>query len=246
MIKSKVISFENVTKLYRLYKDKPRTIKEIFTKSVVSSYTERKVLDNVSFDIYEGEIVGIIGKNGAGKSTILKIISKILYQNSGKVVINGTISSLLELGAGFDENFTGRENIYFNSSIFGISKKDVDLIIDDIIEFADIGEYIDLPVRTYSSGMYIRLAFAVAINVKADILLFDEILAVGDEEFKRKCINKIIDLNSKGKTILFVSHDMRIVEKICTRVFYIENGKIVMSGKPNDVICKYLGGSEIL
>ncbi len=241
-----VISFQNVSKSYRLYKDKPRTIKDMFTKFSKSIYKERKVLDDVSFDIHEGEIVGIIGKNGTGKSTILKIISKILYPDSGKIIVNGTVSSLLELGSGFDENFTGRENIYFNSSIFGLSKKEVDLIIDDIIEFAGIGEYIDLPVRTYSTGMYVRLAFSVAINVNADILIFDEILAVGDQEFQKKCIDKIHELNRDGKTILFVSHDMNVVKEICSKVFWVDNGKIREQGSVNDVVYHYLESEGVL
>ncbi len=234
------ISFNNVSKSFKIYKDRAKTIKEFITKVKKSNYVINNVLANVSFDIYRGEYVAIIGKNGIGKSTILKMISKILHPDSGKIVVNGSVSSLLELGAGFDDDFTGRENIYFNASIFGMSRRNVDLIFEDIVGFSGIKDYIDFPIRTYSSGMYMRLAFSIAINMNADILIFDEILAVGDEEFQNKCMKKLRDLKQEGKTILFVSHDMEKVRKICDRAIWIENKNIKMDGNCNDVIDAYL------
>ena len=242
---NKVISVKNLSKKFRVYEEKPTTLKEFITKVKKRKYINNSVLEGISFDIFKGETVGIIGKNGTGKSTILKIICKIVSQDEGQVSVNGKISSLLELGAGFDENFSGRQNIYFNASILGVSKKEVDLIIDKIIEFSGIEKYIDFPVRTYSSGMYMRLAFAIAINVNADILIFDEILAVGDEEFQHKCIEKIKELKEKGKTMLFVSHDMRAVKKVCDRVIWIEDKKIKKDGETEKIVNEYLESEGI-
>ena len=239
-MKEKCVSFKNVCKKYRIYNEKNRTLKEYFTRMKKTKDNDNIVLDNVSFDIFEGESVGIIGNNGVGKSTILKLISKIIYEDSGEIKVNGKVASLLELGAGFDEDFTGRQNIYFNASILGMSKKEVDEIVEDVIEFSGISEFIDSPVRTYSSGMYMRLAFSVAINVKADILIIDEVLAVGDQEFQHKCLNKVLELNKQGVTIIFVSHDVEIVKKICNRCIWLENGKIKEDGLANEVVDDYM------
>ena len=177
---------------------------------------------------------------GAGKSTLLKLMTKILYPNKGTIEVNGKLTSLLELGAGFHPDFSGRENIYFNASIFGLTRKEIDEKINDIIEFSELKNFIDNPVRTYSSGMFMRLAFAVAINVNADILLVDEILSVGDEHFQNKCIEKMLDLKRNGKTMVFVTHSMESVRKLCSRAVWLQNGKIQMDGAVDEVIKKYV------
>ena len=190
--------------------------------------------------IKNGEAVGLIGVNGSGKSTLLKLMTKIIYPNKGKITVNGKLTSLLELGAGFHPDFTGRENIYFNASIFGLTKEQIDNRIDKIIEFSELGAYIDNPVRTYSSGMYMRLAFAVAINVEADILLVDEVLAVGDQHFQDKCIAKMKELKDEGKTMVFVTHSLGTVKDFCDRSVWLSNGEIRMDGNPEEVIEEYL------
>lgn len=176
----------------------------------------------------------------AGKSTLLKLMTKIIYPNKGKITTNGKLTSLLELGAGFHPDFSGRENIYFNASIFGLTKKEIDERLDKIIEFSELGPYIDNPVRTYSSGMYMRLAFSVAINVNADILLIDEILSVGDQHFQEKCFKKMNELKEEGKTMVFVTHSMQSVKDLCTRAVWLHEGVIRMDGKPEDVIEEYI------
>jgi len=190
--------------------------------------------------INKGETVALIGVNGSGKSTLLKLITKIIYPSKGNIKVNGKLSSLLELGAGFHPDFSGRENIYFNASIFGLTKKEIDNRIDKIIEFSELGEFIDTPVRTYSSGMYMRLAFSVAINVDADIILIDEILAVGDQHFQDKCLNKMLELKKQGKTMVFVSHSKESVEFLCDRAVWLSEGKIKMDGKTPDVLEEYI------
>ena len=182
----------------------------------------------------------MIGVNGSGKSTLLKLMTKIIYPDSGKIITNGKLTSLLELGAGFHPDFSGRENIFFNASIFGLTKKQINERLDQIIEFSELGSYIDNPVRTYSSGMYMRLAFAIAINVDADILLVDEILAVGDQHFQEKCIKKMKELKEEGKTMVFVTHSMATVKEFCSRAVWLYNGEIKMDGEPDKVIEEYL------
>ena len=184
--------------------------------------------------------MGLIGKNGCGKSTTLKLLTKIIYPSAGSVVVKGKVSALIELGAGFHPDMSGRENIYINAAIFGLTKKQIDAKLDDIIEFSGLDEYIDNPVRTYSSGMYMRLAFAVAINVEAEVLFIDEILAVGDAAFQEKCFNKLIEIRDKGTTIVIVSHSLGQIEKICGRSIWIKDGKIQMDGKPAEVHAKYM------
>ena len=190
-------------------------------------------------EIKKGETVALIGVNGSGKSTLLKLITKIIYPNKGNIKVNGKISSLLELGAGFHPDFSGRENIYFNASIFGLTKKEIDDRVDRIIEFSELGEYIDTPVRTYSSGMYMRLAFSVAINVDAEIILIDEILAVGDQRFQEKCMNKMLELKKEGKTMVFVSHSREAVEFLCDRAIWLNNGVVEMDDDTKKVLEKY-------
>lgn len=234
------IEVKNMTKKFKVYYDKPNTLKEklVFWKN--NKADVRTVLKDINIDIKKGETVALIGTNGSGKSTLLKLMTKIIYPTSGTVETNGKLTSLLELGAGFHEDFTGRENIYFNASIFGLSKKEIDAKIDEIIEFSELGDFIDNPVRTYSSGMYMRLAFSVAINVEAEILLIDEILAVGDQHFQDKCFAKLNELKNSSKTIVIVSHSLDSIRKLCDRAIWIKDGQVELDGKTNEVIDEYL------
>lgn len=234
------IEVKKVTKTFKLFYDKANTVKEklIFWNNKKSE--TRTVLDDINLNISKGETVALIGVNGSGKSTLLKLMTKIIYPTKGEINTNGKLTSLLELGAGFHPDFTGRENIYFNASIFGLTKKQIDERLDDIIEFSELGDFIDNPVRTYSSGMYMRLAFSVAINVDADILLVDEILAVGDQHFQDKCIAKMKELQSEGKTMVFVTHSLGIVRDFCTRAVWLCDGKIKMDGNTNEVVDAYI------
>lgn len=230
----------NVTKVFKLYYDKPNTLKERIVFWKKNKTEVHKVLDNINLEIKKGETVALIGTNGSGKSTLLKLMTKIIYPTEGEIKIDGKLTSLLELGAGFHPDFTGRENIYFNASIFGLTAAEIDKRVAQIIEFSELGDFIDSPVRTYSSGMYMRLAFSVAINVDAEILLIDEILAVGDQHFQEKCFNKLQELKDSGKTIVIVSHSLESVKKLCNRAIWINKGKMEMDGKSNQVIEKYL------
>ena len=241
--KEDAIIVDHVYKTFNVYLDKANSFKERLLFWKRNRREKREVLNNINLSIKKGESVALIGVNGSGKSTLLKLMTKIIYPNKGKIITYGKLTSLLELGAGFHPDFSGRENIYFNASIFGLTKKEIDKRIDRIIEFSELGNYIDNPVRTYSSGMYMRLAFAVAINVDADILLVDEVLAVGDQHFQDKCIAKMKELKKEGKTIGFVTHSMHLAESFCDRGIWIENGKVRMDGKSKDVTKKYL--SEI-
>ena len=241
--KEDAIIVDHVYKTFNVYLDKANSFKERLLFWKRNRREKREVLNNINLSIKKGESVALIGVNGSGKSTLLKLMTKIIYPNKGKIITYGKLTSLLELGAGFHPDFSGRENIYFNASIFGLTKKEIDKRIDRIIEFSELGNYIDNPVRTYSSGMYMRLAFAVAINVDADILLVDEVLAVGDQHFQDKCIAKMKELKKEGKTIVFVTHSMHLAESFCDRGIWIENGKVRMDGKSKDVTKKYL--SEI-
>lgn len=235
------IIVDNVYKTFNVYLDKANTIKEkllfLFSRN---RKEKREVLSGINAKIKKGEVVALIGTNGSGKSTLLKLMTKIIYPNKGRITTNGKLTSLLELGAGFHLDFSGRENIYFNASIFGLTKKEIDERLDNIIEFSELEHFIDNPVRTYSSGMYMRLAFSVAINVDADILLIDEILSVGDEHFQNKCFNKMLELKNEGKTMVFVTHSMDSVKKLCDRTIWLKDGKIKMDGNTNDVVEKYI------
>lgn len=240
-MKEIAISVDNVEKSFKIYKDKGFTLKErvLFFKSR-NAYVKNNILKGISFDIEKGDILGIIGKNGSGKSTLLKLITRIIYPDSGSIKINGKVSSLIELGAGFHPDMTGRENIYINASIYGLTKKEIDAKLDTIIKFSELEEFIDSPIRTYSSGMYMRLAFSVAINVEAEILLIDEILSVGDANFQAKCFKKMQELKDRGITIVIVSHDLHTMKELCNKVIWIESGKIRESGDAEAVILKYL------
>ena len=234
-----IISVKNISKEFTIYEDKAYFLKERIANLKRNKKSKHVVLKDISCDIHRGETVALIGVNGSGKSTFLKLLTKIIYPEKGTIEIKDKVSSLLELGAGFNEDFTGRENIYFNASIYGLGKTEVDKVLDKIIEFSGLGEYIDSPVRTYSSGMYMRLAFSIAINVEAEILLIDEILAVGDSAFQKKCHDKLRQLKEEGKTIVFVSHSMGSVEDICTRAIWFKDCQIKMDGKPKEVIKAY-------
>lgn len=240
MKEGNAIEVKNITKSFRVYLDQSNSIKEFVIFSKRRRYENREVLRGISFDVKKGEAIGLVGHNGCGKSTTLKLLTRIMYPDSGSVEIKGRVSSLIELGAGFHPDMSGRENIYINASIFGLSKKEIDKRIDEIIAFSELEEYIDNPVRTYSSGMYMRLAFSVAINVDADVLLVDEILAVGDVSFQAKCFNKLKEIKGAGTTIVIVSHSLGQIEEICERSIWIDKGLIREEGKPKDVHRKYL------
>ena len=214
MDENNAIEVRHVTKNFKVYFDKGTELKEKLLFWKRNAYENRTVLDDISFSVKKGEAIGLVGKNGCGKSTTLKMLTKIIYPNKGEIEMKGRVSSLIELGAGFHPDMTGRENIYTNASIFGLTKKEIDARLDEIIRFSELEEFIDNPVRTYSSGMYTRLAFSVAINVDADILLIDEILAVGDANFQAKCFNKLREIKAEGTTIVIVSHSLGQIEQI--------------------------------
>lgn len=233
------IRVDNVSKLYKLY-DKPSDrLKESLGLTRKKLYKEHYALHNVSFDVKRGETVGIIGTNGSGKSTILKIITGVLNPSGGNVEIDGRISALLELGAGFNMEYTGIENIYLNGTMIGFSREEIDAKMQDILDFADIGDFIHQPVKTYSSGMFVRLAFAVAINIDPEILIVDEALSVGDVFFQAKCYKKFEDFKKMGKTILFVSHDLGSISKYCDRVVLLNRGKKLAEGTPKEMVSMY-------
>lgn len=235
-----VIEIKNVSKSFKLYYDKPSTLKERLVFWNKKKADERTILNDISVSIKKGETVALIGVNGSGKSTLLKMMTKIIYPTKGTIKTNGKITSLLELGAGFHPDFTGRENIYFNASIFGLSESEINKRLEDIIKFSELGELIDSPVRTYSSGQYMRLAFSIAINVDAEILLIDEILAVGDQHFQDKCFEKLEELKESEKTIVIVSHSLDSIKKLCNRAIWINEGKIRMDGATDKVIDEYI------
>ena len=234
------IEVRNMTKYFKTEYDKAHTLKERLLFSKKNKKEVHTVLKNINLDIRKGETVCLIGTNGSGKSTLLKLMTKIIYPNKGTIETQGKLTSLLELGAGFHEDFTGRENIYFNAAVFGLTKAEIEKRVDDIIEFSELGEFIDNPVRTYSSGMYMRLAFSIAINVDAEILLIDEILAVGDQHFQDKCFDKLKELRDSDKTIVIVSHSLDTVKDLCTRAVWIYKGEFKLDGDPTYVIDEYL------
>lgn len=232
-----VIKFDNVSKEYLLYKNEKARFKAIFNNG---KYAKRhKVLDNISFEIAEGESVGIIGKNGAGKSTLLKMITGVSFATKGEISVTGKVAALLELTAGFSADMTGRENIYLKCYLLGLEKSEIGEIEKNIIEFAALGEYIDQPVRTYSSGMKMRLGFSININIRPDILVIDEALSVGDAEFRKKCEERIRELRKTGITVLFVSHSMASMSETCSRAIYLNNGKIAFDGDVKEAFEKY-------
>lgn len=240
------IEFINVKKEYIITNMYSQGLKGLFVNLFKKNYMKSNkhiVIDNFNLKIKKGEFVGFIGKNGAGKSTTLGLMAKVLYPTSGLVKVNGRIAPLLELGAGFHNDLTGRENIMVNGVLLGLTRKEVKKKMNDIINFSGLGDFIDEPMRTYSSGMYMRLGFSVAVNIDPDILLVDEVLAVGDEDFQKKCLNKMEEFKKEGKTIVFVTHSLNIAEKICDKIAYIDNGKLVKFGDPKEVISIYRGNN---
>lgn len=234
------IEVRNMSKQFKVDNEKSHTLKEKLLFWHHGTSTIHQVLNDINLNIKKGETVALIGTNGSGKSTLLKLMTKIIFPNTGTIETNGKLTSLLELGAGFHQDFTGRENIYFNASIFGLTRKEIENRVDEIIEFSELGEFIDNPIRTYSSGMYMRLAFSVAINVDADILLIDEILAVGDQHFQDKCYKKLKDLKESGKTIVIVTHSLDVVKDLCDRAVWIYKGELRLDGDPIYVVDEYL------
>lgn len=233
------IRLEHVTKIYKLYDRNRDRLKDALGLTKQKCYSEHYALRDVSMSVQEGEMVGIIGVNGSGKSTILKIITGVLSATSGSLEINGRISALLELGAGFNMEYTGLENVYLNGTMMGFTEKEIDERLQNILDFADIGEFIHQPVKTYSSGMFVRLAFAVAINIDPEILIVDEALAVGDVFFQAKCYHKFEEFKKLGKTILFVSHDLTSIAKYCDRVILLNKGVKLAEGSPKDMVNMY-------
>jgi ABC-type polysaccharide/polyol phosphate transport system ATPase subunit len=230
------VSVEGVSKRFRLYHEKYSSLKEKVIHIGRIPYTDLWALRDVAFEVKEGETLGILGRNGSGKSTLLKCVCGVLQPTSGRVVVQGKLAGLLELGAGFQQELSGRENIYLNGSMLGLSKRDVDRMFDDIVEFAELGQFIDNQVKFYSSGMYVRLGFAVAVNVDPDVLVIDEVLAVGDERFQRKCLERVKRFQKEGRTILFVSHAADLVRTICDRAVVLSDGVVVGSGPPGEAV----------
>ena len=234
------IEVKDVTKKFKVYLDKGSQLKERLLFHERNRYEERWVLKGISFEVKKGEAIGLIGHNGCGKSTTLKLLTRIIYPDAGSIEMRGRVSSLIELGAGFHPDMSGRENIYTNAAIFGLTKKEIDARMDDIIAFSELEEFLDNPVRTYSSGMYMRLAFSVAINVDADVLLIDEILGVGDANFQAKCFQKLREIKANGTTIVIVSHSLGQIEQICERSIWIHDGLIRAEGPARDVDLEYM------
>lgn len=241
------ITVSNLSKCYLIYETPTDRLKQfllprydsLVKKNARKFYKEFWALKNISFNIRKGETVGIIGKNGSGKSTLLQMICGTLSPTAGQIEIQGRIAALLELGSGFNPEFTGRENIYMNAAILGIGKDEIEAKFEQIVAFADIGDFIERPVKTYSSGMYVRLAFSVAVHVEPDILVIDEALSVGDELFQRKCFSKIESIRASGATILFVSHSASSIVELCDRAILIDNGDFLIDGAPKDVVNRY-------
>lgn len=233
------VEVNDVSKMFKLHHENVKSLKEKVLFFRRRGYEEFWALKDIDVKVSEGDTLGLIGANGSGKSTLLKCITKILYPTKGKIATNGSIAALLELGAGFQPDLTGRENVYLNASILGFSKKEVDKRFDDIVAFAELERFIDNHVRNYSSGMYVRLGFAVAINVDPDLLIIDEVLAVGDEAFQRKCLDRINEIQNAGKTIIFVTHNVDVTQEICNRVIMLDQGNIVKEGTPKEVVPFY-------
>ncbi len=238
------ICFDHVTKQFSLHRQRSRSFQELFLSLVHPRRSRPKeqylALRDVSFQVDAGKMVGIIGPNGAGKSTILKLVSRIIEPTSGEITINGRVGALLELGSGFHPDLTGRENIYLNGSIIGFNRRKMDRILDDIIDFSEMSHFIDVPVKHYSSGMFMRLGFSIAIHVEPDILLVDEVLAVGDQSFQFRCLDRILDMKRQGVAIVLVTHDLDSVRKLCDRVIWLHRGQIQADGPPVHVLEQYM------
>src|SRR6266478_4192194 len=234
------LKFDNVSKKYRVRQESPadgtKNVLARKLKSLIGRSSDFWAVRDVSFDVQRGQALGIIGHNGAGKSTILKLLANITTPTSGEITIFGRLSALIEVGSGFHQELTGRENVYLNGSILGMRRREITRKLDSIIEFAGIREFIDTPVKRYSSGMFVRLGFSIAAHLDPDVLLLDEVLAVGDAAFQSKCLERVNDLRRSGKTILFISHDLGAVERLCDRVLLMQRGQVIASGSPAEVI----------
>jgi ABC-2 type transport system ATP-binding protein len=233
---SNAVEIDDVSKTFKLYHERGTSLKERLVKAGRSRYDELKALQGISFDVAEGETIGILGRNGSGKSTLLKCICGVLQPSSGEIRVQGKLAGLLELGAGFQPELSGRDNIYLNGSMLGLTRREIDAVFDDIVGFAELESFIDNQVKFYSSGMYVRLGFAVAVNVDPDILVIDEVLAVGDEKFQRKCIARIKEFQEMGRTIIFVSHSADQVRSICDRAVVLQTGEMIGMGTPGDAV----------
>lgn len=244
------IRVENISKMYLIYHSQPRqdTLRDLLVELVKKPFNRKReqkdgdqlwALKDISFEVKQGEVLGIIGRNGAGKSTLLKILSRITEPTKGRAIINGRVGSLLEVGTGFHPELTGRENLYLNGSLLGMRRAEIDRKFDEIVAFAEIEKFLDTPVKRYSSGMYVRLAFAVAAHLEPEILLVDEVLAVGDFEFQKKCLGKMGEVANIGRTVLFVSHNMNAIQRLCSKSLMLDQGKIVSFGKTEDVVSNY-------
>jgi len=233
------IVVDRVSRTFRVYPKAQRTLKDVFVAGGRLGVREVQALRDVSLSVDPGEAVGLVGRNGSGKTTLLRVMSGIIKPTAGRIEAGGRIASLLELGAGFHQDFTGRENVYLNGSIHGLSRARVRQLMDEIVSFAELEKFIDLPVRTYSSGMFMRLGFSVAAHIQADVLLLDEVFAVGDEQFQRKCFGKIAEFKQRGGTILFVSHDAQAVERLCDRAVLLRQGEVAFDGPTEEAIAAY-------
>jgi ABC-2 type transport system ATP-binding protein len=238
------VTVDRVSKSFRMYAERNQSLKAAFMRGHRAKYEDFLALRDVSFDIPAGSTFGLIGENGSGKSTLLKCIAKILRPNSGSINVNGTLAALLELGSGFHPELSGRENVYLNGSILGMTKRDIAAKFDSIVDFAGVGEFIDQPVKNYSSGMYVRLGFSVAINVDPDILLVDEVLAVGDAAFQEKCMEKFAEFRRAGKTVVIVSHAMGSLRSMCDQAVWLRHGEVVDLGSASDVVDDYIDGTH--
>jgi len=241
-----VIEFENVRKAYRRYWGRgslrdaiPQMLGRVVGRDGRGERDLLWALDGVSFEVGEGETLGIIGPNGAGKTTVLKLLSRVTRPTSGRIAVSGRVSALIELGAGFHPDLTGRENAYLNGAILGLSRRQIDRRFESIVEFAELAEFVDMPVKRYSSGMFVRLGFAIAVHVDPDVLLIDEVLAVGDMAFQRRCLDRMNQFRSEGRTMIFISHNMRTVQATCNRAIWLEKGQVRMAGETNDVVAAY-------
>ena len=233
------VKVNDVSKRFRLYHERNQTLKSAILRGKASRHEDFWALKDISFDVLEGHTHGLIGSNGSGKSTLLKCLAKIYWPTSGSIEYRGRMASLLEVGSGFHLELSGRENIYLNGSILGMSKKEIDAKFDEIVDFSGVERFLDQPVKNYSSGMYVRLGFSIAINVDPDILVVDEVLSVGDEEFQRKSFQKFLEFKKRGKTVILVTHTMPVVEDICDTVTWINQGHMMNTGPAREVVKKY-------